>query len=274
MDGITTEDILTGRIKITFFPNRGRTDTARMVLEHAGIPYEEETIYAEDWPTKRKPYFETVTCCHGKLPLFEVIDGNGKVIYQISQGRSISKYVARLARLIGSGRHPQDTVYEDSGSIFPLNPGGTIELNDMVIDTVLELHEELAGDYGLYWEPADKFEARRAKTREFYEKKLPLLERFFNQTKTNPHHWIKDSMSLGDVYTAYFLEQLPILFPGLFTSETFPSLYTFYINFFTTGKIGEYVRSERRRKIYTTMTTAAWGGPTWTGLPEQNVQWK
>lgn len=119
-----------------------------------------------------------------------------------------------------------------------------------------------------FWDPAANEEEKRNEVRGKIETKLKKLEAFFQKISTKPGHWIGESLTAADIYVAFFLEQLPKTFDGLFTEEAYPGLWNLYQSVFATPGIKAYVESDRRPVTYTVKIAP------FAGQAEQCVQWK
>uniref|UniRef100_A0A914CGS1 glutathione transferase n=1 Tax=Acrobeloides nanus TaxID=290746 RepID=A0A914CGS1_9BILA len=75
--------------KLSYFDARGIGEPARLILHYANVPFEDDRIKQEDWPS-RKATFQ-----YGVVPVLEV---DGKTI---SQSFAIYRYLARQFGLTG-----------------------------------------------------------------------------------------------------------------------------------------------------------------------------
>ena len=60
--------------KLIYFPAYGRAEPTRMLLNHAGVKFEEENVEFADWPTKK------TTMPAGQMPVW--VDDDGNVLNQ------------------------------------------------------------------------------------------------------------------------------------------------------------------------------------------------
>jgi glutathione S-transferase len=128
---------------------------------------------------------------------------------------------------------------------------------------------ETAGDLifqssQLNWNP--QFAAVREKHREETRVRLENIDKYFARIGANAEFWISpDKYTLGDVLMAYALETIMPLHPGVL--EGFPKLYGMMKTFFSADGVREYVRSDRRAKIWTVPQAF------FAGKPEETFQW-
>jgi len=222
--------------RLIYFNVRGRVDPLRMLCELAGQPYEFEPPDLRSWRTDGKERVKAFTP-FGQLPVLQHGDR------YLSQSLAISRYLARHFSLYGA-----DT-WENARC-------------DEVVETAQECIIEVGK---LYWDPAFNTVRESSFTKE--KERLDSFNTFFLRMRNSPLHWVGDKVSIADVYAAYYLELLPILYPTLFTQENYKDLFAFYHHFFNLKSIAGYVRSDRRPKAYT-VSMASFGGK-----PEDCVQW-
>ncbi len=77
--------------KLIYFPAYGRAEPTRMLLDHAGVKFEDEQVAFADWPAKK------ATMPTGQMPIWVDEDGN-----MLSQSISILNALARE-----HGYHPK-----------------------------------------------------------------------------------------------------------------------------------------------------------------------
>lgn len=223
-------------MKLTYFAARVRAETARLMLEMVGVPYEYESIPLETWmgPDGKPRMMERTP--FGQLPMLQ----DGDLV--LCHSRAINRYVARKLGLFG------ETLVEQAR-----------------IDEVAETADEIFLDIAqFHWDPA--FHEKRPAHRESMRQKLECLQRYFARTRAGAEHWIvPGSYTLADVAMAYALESLQPLHPGLL--QEFPDLVHFMTTFFSSGRVRDYVRSDRRFRTFT-VALAQFGGK-----PEETHHW-
>jgi len=224
------------RMKLTYFPVRGRIDPVRLLLELEGRPYEFVGISVEAWRTGgEKQRFADVTP-FAQLPTFE--DGPLK----LCQSQAILRHLGRRLERAGS------TAEEIAR-----------------VDEVIETARDIFFDVFLhFWDAA--FHEKRAAHRGTTAKKLAGLNAYFKRTTPDGAHWVtRDRSSIADVSMSYALETLLSLHPGLL--DEFPELDRSMRAFFAEPSVRAYVTSERRPRTWT-VAMAAFGGK-----PEETHQW-
>lgn len=225
---------ITPSMKLIYFGVRGRVETARLMLELTGTPYEIEAVPLESWLEMKPKMLERTPL--GQLPVLE--DG----AFTLCQSAAINRYLARKLGLAG-------TTIEEQAWI------------DEIAETAGDLIFHSAT---LFWNP--QFAEARVKNREETETRLRNLDNFFERTAANAEFWITPGKyTLADVLMAYALETLLPLHPGLV--ESFPKLHHFMKTFFSAAGVREYVRSDRRSKIWTIPQAY------FAGKPEETHQW-
>ena len=92
-----TSSAVKSGIKLYYFPLRARAEPIRMMLAHAGMPYEDEIIIFDEWPAIKEA---REICPFGQLPTLKLPDG-----HVLPQCQAIALYVAKQADL-----YPSDLV--------------------------------------------------------------------------------------------------------------------------------------------------------------------
>jgi len=234
--------------RLTYFDVRGRVDPLRLAFEASKIKYEFVGVKALEWK-ELKPKYEAITP-FGQLPILELVDSDGTVLNTLTQSLAIARYIGSLTKLDCSSVKPY-RAHQD-----PKN----------LCDEIVEVAQQYLIEIGkLFWDK--EFHSKREEQTTNYKKILGQLTTYFKRLRINDNHWVGKQLSLADIYMAYLLEQIPVTFPGIFTAETYPDLYAFYLNFFQIPEINNYVTSERRPQSYTVFMA------TFGGKPEECVQW-
>lgn len=223
-------------MKLIYFEGRARIEAARLMLELAGVPYEIEAVPLDAWIGQGAKERMQERTPFGQLPILE--DG----AFTLCQSMAINRYLARKLGFYGA------TIEEDARI-------------DEVAETALELVMDIAM---FHWDP--RFHERRAEHRDATGKKLELLDGYFKRVRADAEHWVLPGRyTLGDVLAAFALESVMPLHPGLL--DGFPALKHVMTAFFTSGRVREYVRSERRLRTFT-VHLAKFGGK-----PEETHHW-
>lgn len=245
---LTNENVIN---RLTYFALRGRADPIRLMLEAKNMKYEFVGVEFKDW-NELKPKFQEITP-FGQLPVLELIRNND------SENPSTSV----LCQTLTIARHVSKITGLDCANVKPYENNAF--LPSQICDEVCEVAQSLLVEISrLFWEG---FHEKREDQAKALTKVLENLTKYFLRIRVHDLHWVGDELSQADIYMAFFLEQIPLSFPGIFTKETFPELFTFYESTFQSPGIREYVISERRPKNYT-VSFAAFGGK-----PEECVQW-
>lgn len=223
-------------MKLTYFPARGRMEPTLLMLEMAGAPYELDPMPVERWMgPEGKPRMRDRTP-FGQLPLFQ----DGDLV--LCHSRAIHRYVARKLGFYG------DTLAESAR-----------------VDEVTETADEISTDVsGFCWNA--QFHEKRAAHGDAMRQKLEQLQRYFLRVRADAEHWVLPGRyTMADAVMAYALESILPLHPGLV--QEFPELLRVTTAFFASERVREYVRSERRYRIFT-VSLAQFGGK-----PEETHHW-
>ncbi len=195
--------------QITYFDIRGRAEAIRLLLEEAGVEYDDVQITSAQWQElKPKTPF-------GQLPVFR--DGDVELV----QSHAIYRHLARIHNLYG----------EDDTQRLRC---------DIAVEALRDADERLGS---VFWRT--DFEKQR---KIFVENELPqrldALERFFDANPAGTGLWAGASLTLADVFAFAFLEDVEALFPGsLLPAE---HLAAFRERFAERPRITAYLQSSRR----------------------------
>ncbi len=199
---------MTSRPELTYFDIRGRAEPIRLLLEEAGVAYDDVQVPSERWPElkPRLPF--------GELPRLR-IDG-----HELFQTYAICRYLAR--------RHGLE---------------GEKEAQRLRCDVAVEALRDAKDQMGhAFWRPG--FEEQRGV---FVEQELrPRLDALARFHETNPARsgfWAGDSPTLADLVAFSYLEDVEALYPGVSNGG---SLETFRVRFAERPRIAAYLRSGRR----------------------------
>lgn len=223
-------------MKLTYFAVRGRAEPARLMLEIAGVPYEDDSIAVDKWRGPEGKERMTERSPFGQLPILE----DGPLI--LCQSGAINRYLARK---------------------FGFYAGSPEQ--DARVDEVYETGVDILFDIGqIFWSP--QFHERRAEHRAATRNKLELLQKYFLRTRAGAEHWVVPGRyTMGDISVAFALENLLVLHSGLL--QEFAELHRFVVGFFESERVRPYVRSARRHRTYTVALA------TFGGKPEDVHHW-
>jgi glutathione S-transferase len=195
--------------QITYFDIRARAEPIRLILEEAGVEYEDRQLAAAQWPAE-KPNFP-----FGELPQFRM----GSV--EIVQSYAIYRYLANAYGLWGKS---------DSERLRC----------DVVVEAIRDAKDQVGS---AFWRP--EFEQQRVTfANEELPDRLKPLGRFLEANPSSPSFWVGDSLTLADFLAFAYLDDVDSLFPGSL-SDT-PSLAEFRDRFAKRPCIAAYLQSPRR----------------------------
>ncbi|KNE54884.1 hypothetical protein AMAG_00830 [Allomyces macrogynus ATCC 38327] len=90
--------------QVYYFPAKGRAETIRLVLEAAGVPYENK--YPADWAAEKS------SLPFGQLPALVITDDKTKQTTTLAQSAAIVRYLAHKYNLVAAD--PLDAALGDS----------------------------------------------------------------------------------------------------------------------------------------------------------------
>ncbi len=197
--------------QITYFDVRGRAEPIRLLLEEAGVEYDDIQITPTQWQ-ELKPKMP-----FGQLPMFREGD------VELVQSHAIYRHLARIHDLYG----------EDEAQRLRC---------DIAIEALRDADERIGMVIG------KKTIALEEQRKNFVENGLPqrldALERFFDANPTGTPFWAGASLTLADIFAFAVLEDVEALFPGsLLATE---HLAAFRERFAERPKIAAYLQSSRR----------------------------
>jgi len=176
--------------KLSYFPGRGRAETARLIFAAAGVDYEDVRVQMKDWmPMKPTTPFLS-------LPLLEV-DGQA-----LGQSVAIYRYLAKETGFAGKNAI-------ESAKI------------DAVADTITELFN-LFTDCKITFAKEDE---KPAKVKRFLEGAVPmltLLEKLLKQNEGGDGYFVGSSMSWADMHLITVCEYILGMNEAVF--DDFPKL--------------------------------------------------
>ncbi len=194
---------------VTYFDIRARAEPIRLILEEAGIQYEDQQITDQEWPKLRAdtPF--------GWLPVYR----NGDL--EVWQSHAIYRHLARVHGLYGSdeAEHIRCDVVEEA----------LADLNSLIGRAP--------------WRP--DFNKTR---KEFIERELfPVLDHLERFLQTNPARssfWVGSSLTFVDLIVLSYLDCRGSMFPEAMLGH--PGLQEFCSEIARRPRIAAYLRSDRR----------------------------
>lgn len=199
---------------LTYFAVRGRAETARLLLEFAGVAYQERRVSVEEWPALK------ATLPLGQLPIYE--EGDLRIV----QSHAIYRHLARKHNLYGSS-----------------------EAERIQCDIIEEFCVDAINSVGtLFWNP------QFASVRQEYEQTtVPLLlERMHylaTKNESDSGFLVGNRASFADFLSWHFLDYIRALSPA--TLEKFPRLVAFRNHIGSLPAIAAYLTSPRRPATFT-----------------------
>lgn len=152
-------------ITITYFDLAGRAEPARLALHIAGIPFVDERLKRDEWPSyKAKAPF-------GQCPMMTV-DGE---IY--AQSNAITRYAGRLANL-----YPSDPI-----KALPV---------DMVLDKITDIAETLSPTF-CETDAEKRLALRKKLASDVLPPHFAQLDKYI--CKKSPNYAVGDSMTIADL---------------------------------------------------------------------------
>eukprot|EP01080_Neovahlkampfia_damariscottae_P011956 gene11956-5357_t len=205
------------KVKLTYFNIRGKAEAIRLLLEDNQIPYEEIRIpYDENWKQNIKPKISPFK----QLPVYEETENNLKIF----QTQAIMRHLARNQKLYG--KTAQETI-----------------LCDVYQESITESRDDLVKIF------IDKnFQEKREKYSSIHlMNRLSNLTEFF---KSNSDKFcIGNTKTYVDYLMWVYLDYVRAF--DLKRLEEFPELNSFRMRFSEIENISNYLKSERRPKVYT-----------------------
>lgn len=200
------------KYKVAYFPAAARAEAIRMLLEEAGLPWENQFV-DQIWPEyKAKETF------FGQVPILTAPDG-----FKLAQSLAILSYIAEI-----SGLHGKDA---KERALCEMIVAGTADLREL--------------SYKALYAPAD---TKEKYMKEFKEDKLPVWLGYMNKLvkKNGDSHFVGHRFLYPDLVVFDLLEQLQRAFPGC--TDAFPELKEVYASVAARPRIAAYLASDRHLK--------------------------
>ena len=197
--------------RLTYFNFRGRAEAIRLILEEAGIDYEERLVDPAEW-NELKPRMP-----FGQIPLYEEGD------LTIPQSHAICRHLARLHGLYGRTENERTQC-------------------DVAIDAIRDAQL-------LLWSilTRDRWQDRRAEIeRAEIVPSLAALQRWFLRNGSSAEYWAGESLTFADLVAFVYLDQVRAFFPGALAST--PRLSDFRLGVAARPRIAAYLNSPRRSR--------------------------
>lgn len=228
----------TPRFRLAYMPMRNRIETARLVLEESGVPYEFEVV---GW----LPWVDTVkqTLPLGKLPVLYDYDGGGGVL---AQETAITRFLARSLGLAGRGEVEEatvDSLYQQLWSTLR-NHGHTHD-GELYSQTALAAAPARSGPRYA--------EMRRLNSYTAADRSCAALGVFEERlAATGTGFLVGDAVTYVDLALFYVLFELaePDVCPDFAARFGWPRLGAFLEAMQRRPRIDDYLRSARRMPRY------------------------
>lgn len=198
------------RPTVLYFDIRGRAEPIRLLLEYAGVDYEDKQITLEQWASRRE------TTPFRRMPVYT--EGG----LEIAESFAIMNYLGRTHGL--SGETELDRVR-----------------SDVATEAWRDYGNRVANVFGALSNSED---ARRHFIAEEQPALLADLENFYLERDQSSPFWAGSSLTLSDFTAFHLIEGLAGQFPDLLAR--FSALKEFHDSFADQPRIKEYLVSDRR----------------------------
>ncbi|KAH7716774.1 glutathione S-transferase [Aphelenchoides avenae] len=198
--------------KIVYFDGRGPAETARLILTHEGIDFEDVRIPHAEWPGDYK-----AKAPFGKVPYLEV---DGK---KLPESFAISRYLARKYGL--AGKDDWEQAWVDA-------------IADSFKDVLNELRPFMMAAFG---RGGDKEKLQKDIFEPTMEKLLPQIEKFLKDSGSG--YLVKGGYTWVDFFYANQLLTIESLVPGSVNGNAAVKAYVERVH--NIPKIKEYVASRK-----------------------------
>ncbi|KNE56558.1 hypothetical protein AMAG_02356 [Allomyces macrogynus ATCC 38327] len=205
---------------VYYWPGKGRAENVRLILEAAGVPYENK--YPSDWPAE-KP-----TLPFGQLPALIINDEKTKQTTTLAQSAAIVRFLARKFNLVAEdplAAAIADSVWEH-----------TIEVSNKIIRLVwLTPKEE---------KPAEIEKFKQEVVPGFIKAQTAILEK-----NGNNGIYAGNKLTYVEIAAYNAIDELNTLIPGTITATTAPALWKVHELVANDDKIKAYLASPRRHEM-------------------------
>ncbi|KNE56533.1 hypothetical protein, variant 2 [Allomyces macrogynus ATCC 38327] len=202
--------------QVYYFPAKGRAETIRLVLEAAGVAYENK--YPADWASEKS------SLPFGQLPALVITDDKTKQTTTLAQSAAIVRYLARKYNLVAAD--PLDAALSDS--VWE----SVSDVTNAMINVVFRTAE------------ADKPAAIEKFKNEilphFIKAHTALLEK-----NGNKGIYFGDKITYVELAVFNAIDSLEKIVPGALTATTAPALWKVHEAVANHDKIKAYLASPR-----------------------------
>ncbi|KNE54906.1 hypothetical protein AMAG_00850 [Allomyces macrogynus ATCC 38327] len=205
---------------VWYYPGKGRAENARLILEAAGVPYENK--YIGDWAAE-KP-----TTPFGQLPVLLMTNEKTNQPMQLAQSAAIVRFLARKYDLVAED--PLD--YAIADSVYE----STNDINELLMRIVWATPEPE--------KPAAIEKFKQETVPNFIKSHTAILEK-------NGNKGIYAGNELTYVELAAFntINELNAVVPGAISATTAPALWKMHELVANHDKIKAYLASPRLHKV-------------------------
>ena len=200
--------------KITYFPIRGRGEIPRMLLEVAGVEYEDVRLSFEEFQG-RKPSLP-----FGQLPLYE-----DEEVGEIPQSAAIARHLARKFNFYGKNESEKTLV-------------------DVVVDGWLDVHVNTFAKY-LF---SPEYNSKKGEIKEALKNWLGMMQKLLQKNNGGNGYFVGDSLTLADFYAFNFLNNY-VKAAASDVLDTLPVLKNYLSRLLAHPKLDAYIKSGRRPAI-------------------------
>jgi glutathione S-transferase len=197
--------------QLTYFEIRGRAEPIRLLLEEAGVVYDDVQISQDEWP-KRKPSMP-----FGQVPMYREGD------LELVQSHAILRHLARKHGL--DGRDERQRVR-----------------CDIAIEAFRDIGDRMGAVFGALG--SNRADHQKAFVEDELPERLAALERFYDSNPAGPPFWVGEALTVADILAFNFIEGFEAAFPDSLRST--PHLREFSQQFAGRPRIQAYFQSDRR----------------------------
>ncbi|KAJ3354221.1 hypothetical protein GGF32_002650 [Allomyces javanicus] len=205
---------------VWYYPGKGRAENARLILEAAGVSYENK--YPGDWKVE-KP-----TTPFGQLPVLLMTDEKTNQPMQLAQSAAIVRYLARKYDLVAEDALDfaiADSVYES-----------TNDINELLMRIVWATPEPE--------KPAAIEKFKQETMPGFIKSHTALLEK-----NGNKGIYAGNKMTYVELAAFNTINELNAVIPGAISATTAPALWKMHELVANHDKIKAYLASPRLHKV-------------------------